>query len=245
MIQQKLSLVLIILITSGCIDPPQYDDEYEAQFERETQNPRELFASGYFPEVYGEPIVGNCDWPSGPHPLIGEVEEDWFSDQLIAAREPSLHLLSQQQLRPSFILRFSYLPSFSPSIFVRVYKDTDDHFLIAKRLSGLGGYDAGTIASSKKIRLTSDQVDSLKRLLVEEALFNEPADDCSIGFDGATLIFEQVDENGYKMVKRWSPSEGSAYNLGLHLHRLTGWNTDQQCIRPLPYPFQDTEFACR
>jgi len=45
--------------------------------------------------------------------------------------------------------------------------------------------------------------------------------------DGSEWIFERVDEAGYHMVKRWSPREGSAREIGLFLLDLTAWQFDE------------------
>ena len=240
----KLCSVGAMLLLAGCIQAPQYDSEFAAQFERTDQKSDDLFASGYFPKSFGEPIVDYCDFPRGPLPLIGEVEAEWYPQQLKAAREPSFFLLSEQKTPPEMAIRFSYIPSFSPSIFVRLHKDDDGYTLYAKRLSGAGGYEPGSISSSKRIRLSDQQASELELLLQREALFDEPADGCSSGFDGSKWIFETVERQNYTMIKRWSPTEGPAYNLGRYLVELTGWNFESSCLRPFPYPLSDIEVLC-
>ncbi len=74
--------------------------------------------------------------------------------------------------------------------------------------------------------MTSDQVDALKKLLADQALFQEPPETCAFGVDGSQWIFELVDRDGYKMVKRWSPEKGSAQKLGKHLIALSEWDID-------------------
>lgn len=185
-----------------------------------------LFASGYFPRTFGEPQI-DCGYPAGPAALIGEVEQEWYPRQWQAAREPSFYGLSEQDIPPAFALRFSYIPSFTPSVFIRVHRESDGLRLVAKEMSGAGGYEPGKIARSKEVRLSSQQVLQLEKLLAEEALFEEPADTCQLGFDGSEWIFEMVDSKGYRMVKRWSPNEGAAYNLGMHLAELSGWQFDK------------------
>jgi hypothetical protein len=238
---KKLTLIAVCLLSAGCLPPPQYDSEYEAQFQDQRTSPVGTFASGYFPASYGEPReLCGADVP--PWPLIGEVEEEWYAGQWMAAREPSLFLLSKQKPSPEFVLRFSYIPSFSPSIFVRIQRDDEGYILIAKRLSEAGGYEPGSIASSKKIRLSPSDVAELKKLLRDEALFQQHAHQCGSGFDGSEWLFEMVDPQGYRLVKRWSPTEGAGLKIGEHLLDLTGWSTD--CYYPFSYPFGDVEIRC-
>ena len=224
---------------------PQYDREFDVQHNQDDRSAVESFASGYFPESYGDPLVDHCNSDAGPWPLIGEVEEEWYPDQWMAAREPSFYLFSEQEVPPNFALRFSYIPSFSPSIFVRVQEQEGAYILYAKRMDGTGGYEPGTIASSKRIKLSDQEVADLKQLIREDALFEEKADGCSYGFDGSEWLFELVDPQGYRFVKRGSPTEGAGHRLGQHLIGLTGWSMDEVCLYLLPYPMEDVGVLCR
>lgn len=241
----KLSLLAVCLLLAGCIPAPQYDREFNAQFNQDNRSAVESFASGYFPDSYGDPLVDYCSSDAGPWPLIGEVEKEWYPEQWMAAREPSFFLYSEQDARPKFALRFSYIPSFSPSIFIRVQEEEGAYTLFAKRMDGAGGYEPGSIASSKKVSLSDQEVADLQQLLRENALFEEEADGCSSGFDGSQWLFELVDSQGYRFVKRWSPTDGAGHRLGQHLIALTGWNMDEMCLYPLPYPLADVGVLCR
>lgn len=243
--RMKLTLLAMCLFPAGCIPAPQYDREFAAQFNQGDRSAVESFASGYFPESYGDPLVDYCGSDAGPWPLIGEVEEEWYPEQWMAGREPSLFLFSEQNAPPKFALRFSYIPSFSSSIFIRIQEDRGIYTLLAKRLDGAGGYEPGSIASSKKVRLSAQEVADLQQLLREDALFKEKADGCSAGFDGSRWLFELVDPQGYRFVKRWSPTEGAGRRLGQHLVGLAGWSMDDMCLYPLPYPMADVAVLCR
>lgn len=210
---------------AGCSSPNPYDDEYKMQYEGTANNPTGLFASGYFPASYGEPSIV-CDHSSRPIELIREIERDWYPRQWQAAYEPSLYLLAEQGTPPEFVLRFSYIPSFDPSIFIRIHKDGNGLRLIAKEMNGAGGYEPGKIARSKEVRLTSGEAMKLQSLLAKNRLFDEVPDTCEMGFDGSKWIFEVVDLQGYRMVKRWSPRDGEAFNLGRHLLDLSGWTVE-------------------
>jgi hypothetical protein len=178
------------------------------------------FAHGYFPAEFGKPNR-TCGYP-----LIGDIEREWYPRQWRAAYEPSFHALERCEALPEFALRFSYIPSFDPSVFIRVQSDNDGLSLIAKELTGAGGYDPGSLGRSKKIRLTDRQASELRSMLESGALFGEQPDTCELGFDGSQWIFETVDKDGYKLVKRWSPDEGAAYDLGRFLIELSGWDIE-------------------
>lgn len=216
--------VLPLLVVSGCGPADPYDSLYQAQKSSAVRSGRNTFAEGYFPAAYAKPQL-DCGYPVGPMPIIGEVEAEWYPRQWKAAREPSLFLLSEQEPSPEFVLRFSFLPSFDPSIFIRVQKDKSGYSLIAKKMSGYGGYDAGTISRSKEIRLTSQQSAELERFLADGSFFEQPPMICGLGLDGSRWIFELADKNGYTMVNRWSPSGGVNRNFGAFLLRLSGWDS--------------------
>ena len=183
------------------------------------------FAGGYFPPEYAKPIV-KCDFGLKERPVIGDIKEEWYSDQLNAASEPSLYAKASCEALPDFVMRFSYIPSFDPAVFIRVESDKDGLLLIAKQLSGVGGYEPGSIARSMQVRLTAAQATELRDLLSESALFAEAPSTCDVGVDGSQWIFESVDKGGYKMVDRWSPEEGAAHSVGRHLIGLTGWDVE-------------------
>jgi hypothetical protein len=240
--RSNLAKVLIATtLLAGCIPAESFDSEYIDQFENGSTAHEQLFASSYFPPSFADPQV-DCGFPGGPKELIGKVEEDWYPSQWKAAREPSFYLLSKQVKPPDFALRFSYIPSFTQSVFIRIQKEGDEYWLIAKEMDGAGGYDPGSIDRSKKDRLSSRQVAELQRLMTEEALFSEPSDTCQFGFDGTKWIYELIDPNGYRMVKRWSPNQGAGYNLGRYLIELSGWNVS--CWSSLPRPFSEVELVC-
>ena len=136
---------LILLVCVAKLLPPNMHDRlYEAQKAEQQLLSQSAFASGYFPPEYAEPSL-DCGYGNGPIEIIGAVESDWYPGQLSAAREPSLYLMAEQEEPPEFALRFTYLPSFSPSVFIRVDKEGDDYWLIVKHLSGAGGTMQGRL----------------------------------------------------------------------------------------------------
>lgn len=218
-------MALSFLTTGGCGSANPYDNLYQAQQASEGRPGQNIFAHGYFPAAFAELQI-DCGYPAPSMPIISEVEADWYPRQWQAAREPSFYWLSEQEPPPEFALRFSYIPSFTHSIFIRIHREGDDYRLIAKKMSGAGGYDPGTISRSKEMRLSVQQVAELERLLGDGVFFNQPPNTCAMGFDGSQWIFELASKDGYKMVNRWSPTEGTARVLGEYLVRLSGWEFD-------------------
>lgn len=183
------------------------------------------FAFGYFPPAFAEETL-DCGFGGGPQPIIGEVEREWFPRQWQAACEPSLYAMARSAQPADFTLRFSYIPSFDPSVFITVQRKDEELVLIAKQLNGAGGYEPGTLARSKEIVLTDQQAVELETMLAEGGLFQETAKACELGFDGSRWIFELVSTGEYRMVNRWSPSDGAAHDLGELLIRLSGWSIE-------------------
>lgn len=242
-IDRSNALMVLIATTLlvGCGPAESFDSEFRDQAIRARDARERLFASGYFPPSFADPQF-DCGSSDRKSELIGSYEAEWYPREWKAAREPSFYLLSKQEKPPEFALRFTYIPSFAASVFIRIQKEGDEYWLIVKEMDGASGFDKGRIARSKKDRLSSRQVSELKRLLAEEALFSEAPGACGSGLDGSGWIFEMIDPNGYRMVKRWTPTQGAGYNLGQYLIELSNWNLN--CLSSLPRPFSDVELFC-
>ena len=178
----------------------------------------------YFPpaSAQGAVVCEYGDWRQRES-AVGELEDRWFSRHLAAAREPSLYRLSQAPHAPGrSILRFTWLRSFHAPVVVRIESAGTSHRLIAKELSGSGGYEPGEVSRRITRALSAEEARQLRILLSRNLFFDLPAS-CDYGCDGAQWIFERVDESGYRVVNRWSPRHGPAAEIGAHLLGLTGW----------------------
>lgn len=223
LLARTLVLLGIIFASSAC-DPVRPEDrlcQVGEVFAGDTSSDV-VFAGGYFPQSYAEPKA-HCGPENPSRPLIGEVESEWYPEQLTAACEPSL-LQSQTAISDGdFVFRFSYIPSFHASVFIRVEKKGTIHHLIVKEMTGAGGYDPGLISRSKEFYLTDKQIDRFNNLLFGSTLLQETPATCGTGFDGSEWLFELADAEGYRLVKRWSPADGAGHDLGVFLMELTGW----------------------
>ena len=179
----------------------------------------------YFPPSSEQPRIV-CDYGRGSRsePIIDEFENRWFSQQLSAADEPSLYLASQRSAQDrTFILRFTWLRSFHAPVFIRVEDMGDEKYrLIAKELSGAGGYDPGTTKRKVERELRPEEVERI-RLLGRTLLPSLKPKDCTMGCDGASWILEIVDKQGYRVLTRWSPESGPVREAGIFLMELSGW----------------------
>lgn len=221
----KIAAILVSFILTACAPEPFDEPVCQATTKVLSEQTQKSFAAGFFPAEYAEPHL-SCGYASGPAPIISEIESEWYPKQWLAASERSYYDLAQCETLPEFSLRFSYIPSFDPSVFIRIEPDGDGFKLIAKELTGAGGYEPGKLGRSKELQVTSQQMKELQKLLDTEALFQEYPIACDFGFDGSQWIFEKVDGNGYKMVNRWSPQQGAAHTVGRYLMELSGWDVD-------------------
>ena len=98
---------------------------------------------------------------SGKPGEVSAFESEWFSRHLRAAAEPSLYT-SAEVRRAGTVLRFTWLRTSHRPVVVRVEGlDTDAPRLVAKQLSGRGGYDPGKIAMEITRPLARTEADGL------------------------------------------------------------------------------------
>ena len=180
----------------------------------------------YFPPAFVLPTVSCGDTaPATRISILDDFAARWYSAHLAAAQEPSLYFASTRKAGPvGAVVRFTWLRSFHAPVFVRVDGlGTSRVRLVAKQLSGKGGYAPGSITKSLVRRLTPDENRSVQSALMRTGVLSMPSRNCDIGVDGAQWIIEAVNRKGYHFVDRQSPTSGGDYEMGLVLLRLTGW----------------------
>jgi hypothetical protein len=183
------------------------------------------FASGFFPSSFSNDYR-RCQLSCSP--TIGRVESEWYPEQWQAAGEPSLFLRSQDSSKSeNYAVRFTWLRTFDHPVFIRIEGRGKAFKLIAKELSGKGGYEPGEIQREIEVPLSAEETLRLQQLLEDQALFHQAPAICDQGLDGSEWIFELVDRNGYHMVKRFSPENGAAREVGLYMLNLTGWKFEK------------------
>ena len=183
----------------------------------------------YFPAALGEPTI-RCPWSETRlQPILSDFERDWYSSFLASAAEPSLYLASQSQRPPgSATLRFTWLRSFHAPVAIRIETaGPGRHRLVAKQLSGAGGYEPGHVEKTIDRVLTAEEAGRLQAMLARARVFGLTPDPCRGGTDGSGWIFESVDAGGYHYAAVWSPDDGPANALGRFLMGLAGWEFGQ------------------
>lgn len=177
----------------------------------------------YFPADYTQPRL-ICD-PMRPERRMAALNADevgYYTRHLAAAQEPSLAPAGK---RAGEAIRFTWLRSFHAPVTVRIETSGKTAKLIAREMSGRGGYDAGTVARTAERALTEAETSQLKALIKTSDLDSLPAKQCEqeVKLDGAHWLFEHAGPRTYRLVDRQSPVNGQVRALGLFMLGLTGW----------------------
>ncbi|MFD1951027.1 hypothetical protein ACFSGX_09645 [Sphingomonas arantia] len=186
-------------------------------------------APRYFPEAFATPSY-SCSGGGRPFnaAILSAFEDKWFSSHLAAAGEPSLYQATAAAKRGSVrAVRFTWLRSFHAPVIVRVkWKAGGSPTLVAKALTGAGGYRPGRVARTVDRKLTPEEANGLNALLMRTKVLAQPPKDCRdlIMVDGARWIVEGVDRAGYHYADRPSPDAGPVREFGLAMLKLTGWS---------------------
>lgn len=181
--------------------------------------------AGYFPPSFEEPSLkcGNKVFP-----VLSKFETDWYSRQLAAAKEVSLYEASHSEREGTGrTVRFTWLRSFHHPIIVRAEWEAKGGVrLIAKELSGAGGYPPGQVKKKLNRHLSEREIRGLQMALFQPPLFSRAPQICDTTFnvDGAQWIIESAFGQEYHFVDRWSPKDGEVRRVGLLMLELTGWN---------------------
>lgn len=184
----------------------------------------------YFPDSFGKPAQV-CNFKGYPEcfATINEVENDWYPRHWDAADEPSLY---EQSSVPApagkSTLRFTWLPTFHHPVIVRIERSGREAQLVAKQLSGEGGYEPGIVERKLTRALSTTEIAKLDAILSTTNVLEQRATDCDGGLDGSRWIVEGVDRNGYHFVNRWLPQEGPVRDFGDFALNLPGWTFEER-----------------
>ncbi|MEH6677790.1 hypothetical protein [Phenylobacterium sp.] len=182
---------------------------------------------GYFPASLSQTSYTCRDIDIGTRPILGEMEVAWYSSHLSAAGEPSLLEAVNPEAPTQDVYRFTWLRSFDKPIVIRIEQAKSGALLMtASRLSGMGGYEPGSVEARIVRGLSQDEANQFRRALSVANGLRLRAVSCDWGFDGAQWIFEGVDRGRYRYVERWTPDRGSVRALGLVMLSFTGWEIE-------------------
>lgn len=188
-----------------------------------------LFAGWYgsVRKIYFDPKLYQDAFPcslaqagSIPSEPLDPMIEDWLSEPLKAAGEPSLYL--EKPPGNTTTLRFTFLPAFTDDVIVRI----DDVHGPAPRLTAtrVVGQVAIREGPDRIVRtLSPAEAESIRQMLASSRVLDLPPDSCISGIDGAIYLIEANGPDGYRFINRWLPSDGPVYDLATRMYRLTGW----------------------
>jgi hypothetical protein len=183
----------------------------------------------YLPPSFGS-VMHICNFKGYPEcfPKISNFENEWYSKHWEAAEEPSLYEFSNtKRTAHHTVLRFTWLPTFHHPVIVRFEMISGSMTLVAKELSGAGGYEPGSIKRQISRQLSPVEVRQVTEAMAKASPFGEPPLNCELGNDGSEWMLERAESGGYEYASRWSPDKGSMRNFGLLALRMTGWKFEE------------------
>ena len=179
-------------------------------------------ATFFSPAALNDPVLGCGRGPK--QPVISGFEAGWFTAVWSRADEPSLALTAAASTRPTW--RFTDIPTWTAPTTYRLTEQDDGRLrMVAKRLSGKGGYDPGTLKDHVDRVLTPDEEARFRAGLrsVDDVLA-DPGDNCMVVLDGTVLLFERTQAGRYAVGKRfWEVGHPMAAMDAL-LAGFAGWD---------------------
>ncbi len=165
------------------------------------------------------------------YPELSEWEARWYASELRQLREPSL--LEGKNRRGYSEYRFLLIPSFSPSLVVRLVVNPDGTgTLVAKLRTNMRGQDENA-PREQILAFSSEQVNDFFNLLHEADFWSLPTAKSSNGFDGEEWLLEGKRNDKYHVVDRWSGTmEGTYSRVCNYLQELSPLKVERRRRRP-------------
>jgi hypothetical protein len=161
-----------------------------------------------------------------------------YVDTLSVFRESQIASTSNPSAE---IYRIFIIPTFYHPLSIRIEKLGNDYFLVAKRLSGQGGYGWGTLKEEKRRRLSEREWQTLLNLLSEASFLTLPTADkefepnekgeVTLCLDSTSWILEGVSGGKYHVVDRYCPARKGVKEVGLYMVKLTKWGIKESDLR--------------
>jgi len=139
---------------------------------------------------------------------LTQFSKKWYSDTLAALEEPPLsNWADREKIQTAY--RFIYIPSFRPSLVIRVWGDilsTPCLQAVTKVGRKVGSEEPWMLTEAKSLELLT--------AINENKFWPSITWDLSMGCDGSTWVFEGWNQGKYKCLDAWTPDNGPAYRLG-------------------------------
>jgi hypothetical protein len=156
--------------------------------------------------------------------LEGDID-DWIAEPLRKVDEPSLYF--EKPVGDTTTLRFTFLPSFTDPVIVRI----DDLYGDRPRLTATRVVDQVVVREGPDhlVRdLSKAELEPLMAFLASTRVLNLPPDSCLSAPDGVIFLIEANGPDGYRFINRWGVTGGAVYDLGNLMFQLTGWPNGEQ-----------------
>lgn len=141
---------------------------------------------------------------------------EWVKGYNPYLAEPPLDQLDAEEA-----YRLRVIPSFSAPVVVRVQRSGEAATLIAKRMSGMGGYYYGRLCRRAERKLQQAEFESIRSCFARPAVWSVASDEM---MDGSTWSVDAIVDNEYKAHSQSSPTEGPLHECAMKLLKLSGFS---------------------
>jgi hypothetical protein len=151
--------------------------------------------------------------------VLEAMIQTWYGEHLDILDNENLVLVNNVN-----VIRFTCLRTFHRPFSIKIMWTNNNAKLFFSMSDGAGGYDSGQLINHFEKEVNNNQINSLIRLINSSNVFNQSttiADDAN-GRDGSQWIIEVNISGNYKVIDRWSPRRGVAYDIGTYLIELSG-----------------------
>jgi hypothetical protein len=136
------------------------------------------------------------------YPDLSDWEARWYASELRALKEPSL---LESDARHSVVYRFLLIPSFSPSLAIRLVVNPDGTGTLVAKLRAMSKGGTEAASAEETVSVSSEQVGKFEKLLDASNFWFLPTKwDPVRGCDGQEWILEGKKNGKYHVVDRWS-----------------------------------------
>src|SRR6185312_6208881 len=181
-------------------------------------------AAAYFsPEALNTPVPSCGD--QSKRPAINDIQARWYADVWTRAGEPSLAAAAGASPPTTTTWRFTDIPNLAGPTVFRISQEADGRLrMVAKRLSGQGGYDPGRLKDRVDRMLSADEQRRFQAALESvEVVLTHPLDTCYIVLDGDQLILERTQAGRYVIGQRFSEPGKPMNGMNDLLDGFAGW----------------------
>ena len=136
------------------------------------------------------------------------------------------------------LYRITFIPTFVGPVKIRVERHREEFVLVAKRLSGQGGFEVGNLKDEKKRRLKPEEWNHLLALIDKAGFWNMPyvekasepneKGEVTLCLDGSEWVLEGVKNGKFHAVNRYCPNEKTFEEIGLYPAKLSGLKIKQR-----------------